>query len=101
MIKNRLGSLAYQLVALVLAFGVVSLILISVDASPAEAYKNMYKGSFGEMRKFAEVLVAFVPLLLVTAGLLVTFSSGLVEHRRGGTGGAGRDRHDLGLPPPS
>jgi general nucleoside transport system permease protein len=29
------------------------------------------------MRKFAEVLVAFVPLLLVTAGLLVTFSSGL------------------------
>lgn len=77
MIKNRLGNLAYQLVALVLAFGVVSLILISVDASPAEAYKNMYKGSFGELRKFAEVLVAFVPLLLVTAGLLVTFSSGL------------------------
>jgi general nucleoside transport system permease protein len=77
MIKNRLGSLAYQLVALVLAFGVVSLILISVDASPAEAYKNMYNGSFGELRKFAEVLVAFVPLLLVTAGLLVTFSAGL------------------------
>jgi simple sugar transport system permease protein len=37
----------------------------------------MFKGSFGEMRKFAEVLVAFVPLLLVTAGLLVTFSAGL------------------------
>ncbi|MDP1545850.1 MAG: ABC transporter permease [Anaerolineales bacterium] len=77
MIKNRLGNLAYQLVALLLAFGVVSLILISVDASPSEAYKNIFKGSFGEMRKFAEVLVAFVPLLLVTAGLLVTFSSGL------------------------
>lgn len=77
MIKERFGNLAYQLVALLLAFGVVSLILISVDASPSEAYKNIYKGSFGEMRKFAEVLVAFVPLLLVTAGLLVTFSSGL------------------------
>jgi general nucleoside transport system permease protein len=77
MIKNRLGNLAYQLAALLLAFGVVSLILLSVDASPSEAYKNIFKGSFGEMRKFAEVLVAFVPLLLVTAGLLVTFSSGL------------------------
>lgn len=77
MIKERFGNLAYQLVALLLAFGVVSLILISVDASPSDAYKNIYKGSFGEMRKFAEVLVAFVPLLLVTAGLLVTFSSGL------------------------
>jgi simple sugar transport system permease protein len=77
MIKKRLGNLTYQLAALLLAFGVVSLILLSVDASPSEAYKNIFKGSFGEMRKFAEVLVAFVPLLLVTAGLLVTFSSGL------------------------
>ncbi len=77
MLKNRLTNLAYQLGALLLAFAVVSLILISVDASPSEAYKNMFKGSFGEMRKFAEVLVAFVPLLLVTAGLLVTFSAGL------------------------
>lgn len=77
MMKNRLINLVYQLAALLLAFGVVSLILLSVDASPSEAYMNMFKGSFGEMRKFAEVLVAFVPLLLVTAGLLVTFSSGL------------------------
>lgn len=77
MTRKSLGGLAYQLAALVLAFGVVSLILLSVDASPLEAYKNIYNGSFGEVRKFAEVLVAFVPLLLVTAGLLVTFSSGL------------------------
>jgi general nucleoside transport system permease protein len=77
MLKSRFGGFFIQLIALVLSFGVVSLILISVDASPVEAFRNMFKGSFGEMRKFAEVLVAFVPLLLVTAGLLVTFSSGL------------------------
>lgn len=77
MLKGRLGGFLFQLIALLLAFGFVSLILISVDASPGDAYKNMFKGSFGSMRKFAEVLVAFVPLLLVTAGLLVTFSSGL------------------------
>lgn len=77
MLKGRFGGVIIQFIALALAFGFVSLILISVDASPADAYKNMFKGSFGEMRKFAEVLVAFVPLLLVTAGLLVTFSSGL------------------------
>jgi general nucleoside transport system permease protein len=77
MLKGRFGGFFVQLIALALAFGVVSLILISVDASPADAYRNMFNGSFGGMRKFAEVLVAFVPLLLVTAGLLVTFSSGL------------------------
>ena len=42
-----------------------------------EAFKNMLTGSVGSMRKFAEVLVTFVPLLLVTAGLLITFSAGL------------------------
>ncbi|MBL8050444.1 MAG: ABC transporter permease [Anaerolineales bacterium] len=77
MLKSRFSGLLFQLIALALSFGVVSLILISIDASPSEAFRNMFKGSFGEMRKFAEVLVAFVPLLLVTAGLLVTFSAGL------------------------
>lgn len=77
MLKNRIGNLAYPLAALVLAFGVVSIVLFSVGASPVDAYRNMFTGSFGSVRKFAEVLVAFVPLLLVTAGLLITFSSGL------------------------
>ncbi|MCC7117524.1 MAG: ABC transporter permease [Anaerolineales bacterium] len=77
MLKARLKNLAFQLAALILAFGAVSIILISAGASPWEAYKNMFLGSFGSVRKFAEVLVAFVPLLLVTAGLLVTFSAGL------------------------
>lgn len=77
MLKGRLENLVYQLAALLLSFGVVSLILLAVGASPAEAFRNMFAGSFGSMRKFAEVLVAFVPLLLVTAGLLVTFAAGL------------------------
>ncbi len=77
MLKNRFGGLLFQLIALALSFGVVSLILISIGASPTQAFQNMFRGSFGEIRKFAEVLVAFVPLLLVTAGLLVTFSAGL------------------------
>ena len=77
MIKGRFGNIIYQLAALGLSFGVVSLILIAVGASPVEAFRNIFTGSFGSMRKFAEVLVAFVPLLLVTAGLLVTFAAGL------------------------
>lgn len=77
MLKGRLGNLVYQLAALLLSFSVVSLILLAVGASPTEAFRNMFAGSFGSMRKFAEVLVAFVPLLLVTAGLLVTFAAGL------------------------
>ncbi|GAB1471951.1 ABC transporter permease [Chloroflexota bacterium] len=77
MLKSRASGFIFQLIAFLLALGFVSLILISVGASPLDAFKNMLKGSVGSTRKFAEVLVSFVPLLLVTAGLLITFSAGL------------------------
>lgn len=77
MFRSRLSGLLFQFIAFVLALGLVSLILLSIDASPLEAFKNILKGSVGSLRKFAEVLVSFVPLLLVTAGLLITFSAGL------------------------
>ena len=77
MFKGRLGGFLFQVVALMLALSFVSLILLSIGASPIDAYKNMLTGSVGSIRKFAEVLVSFVPLLLVTAGLLITFSAGL------------------------
>jgi ABC-type uncharacterized transport system permease subunit len=77
MLKSKAGGFIFQLIAFVLALGFVSLILIAVGASPFDAYKNMLTGSIGSTRKFAEVLVSFVPLLLVTAGLLITFSAGL------------------------
>ncbi|HAX68471.1 MAG TPA: ABC transporter permease [Anaerolineales bacterium] len=77
MLKTRFGGVLFQAVAFVLAMSFVSLILVAVGASPLEAYKNMLTGSVGSMRKLAEVLVSFVPLLLVTAGLLLTFSAGL------------------------
>ncbi|MCQ3936093.1 MAG: ABC transporter permease [Chloroflexi bacterium] len=77
MLKGRLGGFLFQFIAFVLALGFVSLVLLAVGASPLEAYKNILTGSVGSTRKFAEVLVSFVPLLLVTAGLLITFSAGL------------------------
>lgn len=77
MFRSRLNGFLFQVIALILALGFVSLILLAVDASPLDAFKNILKGSIGSVRKFAEVLVSFVPLLLVTAGLLITFSAGL------------------------
>lgn len=77
MLKSKASGFIFQSIAFLLALGFVSLILLAVGASPLEAFKNMLTGSFGSTRKFAEVLVSFVPLLLVTAGLLITFSAGL------------------------
>ncbi len=71
---NRIG---FQLLALVLALGIASLILVAVGASPIQIYKDMFTGSLGSVKKFSDVLVGWVPLLLVTAGLLITFAAGL------------------------
>ncbi len=63
--------------AIGLALGFVGLILIAVGAPPVEAMRQMLLGSFGSWAKFSDVLVAWVPLLLVTSGLLITFAAGL------------------------
>jgi simple sugar transport system permease protein len=78
MVKNsRLVNIGFQLVALLLALGFTTLILIAAGAPPLEAYKNIVVGSIGSFKKFSDVLVTWVPLILVSAGLLVTFAAGL------------------------
>jgi ABC-type uncharacterized transport system permease subunit len=75
--KKRWIILGFQLSALVLALGCTTLILLATDTDPWQAYKYIIIGSIGSVRKFSDVLVSFVPLLLVSSGLLVTFSAGL------------------------
>ena len=76
--KNiRLVNLGFQLLAVLLALGVTTLILLAVGAHPLDAYTNIIKGSVGSFKKFSDVLVAWIPLLIAVAGLLITFSAGL------------------------
>lgn len=75
--NNRWFNLGFQIAALVLALLFTTLILVAVGAPPLEAYKNIITGSVGSFKKFSDVLVSWVPLLLVSAGLLVTFAAGL------------------------
>jgi ABC-type uncharacterized transport system permease subunit len=75
--KQRWLNLAFQLSALVLALGFTSLILLATKTDPWQAYKYIVIGSVGSLKKISDVLVSFVPLLIVSSGLLVTFSAGL------------------------
>jgi simple sugar transport system permease protein len=75
--NNRLVNIGFQLAALVLALLFTTAILLAVGAPPLEAYKNIISGSVGSFKKFTDVLVSWVPLLLASTGLLITFSAGL------------------------
>jgi simple sugar transport system permease protein len=61
--------------ATALALGV--LLLVSVQAPPHEALRLIFKGALGGMGGLSSTLMAWVPLVLASAGLVVTFAAGL------------------------
>jgi general nucleoside transport system permease protein len=70
-------NIGLQLGAIVLAFLVTSVVLLVAGAPPFQAYWEIAKGAVGSLSSFSNVLVAWVPLLLAAAGVLVTFAAGL------------------------
>lgn len=75
--KKRGLSILIQVSGLVLAFAFVTLILLLVDANPIQAFQLIWEGAVGNATRISSVFVVWVPLVLVTCGLLVTFTTGL------------------------
>ncbi len=67
----------FQIGAVVLALLITTVVLIAAKAPPLAAYANIVSGALGSWDVASNVLVAWVPLLLVTSGLLLTFTVGL------------------------
>lgn len=67
----------WPLVPIVAALLFTSGLLLLFDASPAEAYRAMLDGAFGGSDKILGVLAFWVPLVLCSVGLLITFTAGL------------------------
>jgi general nucleoside transport system permease protein len=70
-------NIGLQIGALALAFLLTSIVLLVAGAPPFEAYKQIFLGAVGSVSSFSNVLVAWVPLLLAAAAVLVTFAAGL------------------------
>jgi ABC-type uncharacterized transport system permease subunit len=74
---RRAHRLVIGLSPVVLALLFTTLIVVIVGAPPLEAYQNIAEGALESPDKLASVFTAAVPLLLCSAGLLVTFAAGL------------------------
>jgi ABC-type uncharacterized transport system permease subunit len=70
-------SILLRIVAILFAVVFSTLILLILGASPLDAFNLILSGAFGSSSKLAYVMTAWVPVLLCSAGLLVTFSAGL------------------------
>jgi simple sugar transport system permease protein len=60
-----------------IALAVTVALLLVVDAPPGEALRLLWEGSFGTVAKLSDTLMAWIPLALAAAGLIVTFQAGL------------------------
>ena len=75
--KSRAFKPLFQASAVLLALGLTTLVLLATKAPPLAAYASIARGAVGSWVVASDVLVAWVPLLLATSGLLVTFTVGL------------------------
>jgi ABC-type uncharacterized transport system permease subunit len=76
-LSRRLTDLGLGFIPVILALLITTLILLLVGAPPGEAYWNIIAGALESPDKWASVITATVPLLLCSAGLLITFAAGL------------------------
>lgn len=75
--KNIWFNIGFQVGALVLSLLITTLILIAAGAPPFKAYGSILSGAFGSYNSLIAVLITWSPLLLTTAGVLITFAAGL------------------------
>jgi simple sugar transport system permease protein len=70
-------NLGFQVGALLVALLITTLILLAVGTPPLKVYPSIVNGAFGSVSNIEKVLITWSPLLLTTAGVLITFSAGL------------------------
>ncbi len=75
--KNIWINVGFQVGALVVALLITTLILIAAGAPPLQAYGSILSGAFGSKNNLIAILITWSPLLLTTAGVLITFAAGL------------------------
>jgi simple sugar transport system permease protein len=75
--RLRTSKALLQVAAIILAILLTTFVLLAAKAPPLAAYANIVLGAVGSWDVAANVLVSWVPLLLATAGLLITFTAGL------------------------
>jgi simple sugar transport system permease protein len=75
--KNLWLNLGFQAGSLGLVLLITTIILLLVGAPPLQVYPSIVNGAFGSLDNFEKILITWSPLLLTTAGVLITFSAGL------------------------
>ena len=75
--RDLLHRIRVPLISVGLALAVTWALLLIVGAPPLDALWQLWNGSLGRLAKIPDTLLAWVPLVLAAAGLIVTFQAGM------------------------
>ncbi len=75
--RIKIVNTLFRLAGILLALIFTALVLMIAKADPMEAFRHIFMGAVSTQVKIADVLVAFVPLIITTCGLAITFTVGL------------------------
>jgi len=70
-------TLLLRISAILMALLLSAMIFMVLSASPLDAFSLILYGAFGSWAKLAYVMTTWAPVLLCSAGLLITFAAGL------------------------
>jgi simple sugar transport system permease protein len=71
------SELAWSVGPIILGLIITTIALLAVGSNPLQAYAVMWLGAFGDPVRVGNVALAWVPILLASIGLLITFTAGL------------------------
>ncbi|MCB9451347.1 MAG: ABC transporter permease [Anaerolineaceae bacterium] len=77
--KNRSTALqiALTILPIALSLAITALLIMAVGADPRAVFEKVWEGAFRDERSVAQVVNFWIPLTLVSMGLVVTFTAGL------------------------
>jgi ABC-type uncharacterized transport system permease subunit len=70
-------NIGFILLGIVAAIALTTIMLLLVGAPPLQTFQQMISGIVGNPNNISNVLIGWIPLMIITAGLLVTFAAGL------------------------
>jgi ABC-type uncharacterized transport system permease subunit len=76
---NRILNVVPLLLALLAALVVASLLLLAMNANPADAIGSMLQGAFGTENATAETFVKAIPIMFVAIGICIAFRGGVIN----------------------
>ncbi|MGI6367383.1 MAG: ABC transporter permease [Anaerolineae bacterium] len=76
-VRDLARKLGLGVIPFALAVVTSTVIILALGANPIEAFGNVIGGAYESWAKVADIAMAMVPLLLASAGMLITFAAGL------------------------